>query len=83
MRSLTMPQDDDHSIVYKSHAVVRYFGPDFLNHVSKLIPTGSKENALFDQAASIELSYCDSHPSKAVFEKVTSKAIAHDILESP
>lgn len=83
MRSLTMPQDDDHSIVYKSHAVVRYFGPDFLNHVSKLIPTGSKENALFDQAASIELSYCDSHPSKVVFEKVTSKAIAHDILESP
>jgi len=65
-----MSQDDDGFIVYESRAICRYLDARFPNQGPKLVPTGLKENALFEQAASVELSHFDAHASKAVYEKV-------------
>ena len=63
-------QDDDGFIVYESRAIARYLDAKFPNQGPKLVPTGLKENALFEQAASIELSHYNFPAATAAYEKV-------------
>ncbi|KAF8072245.1 glutathione S-transferase [Lyophyllum atratum] len=62
--------DDDGFILYESRAIARYIAAKYADQGTKLIPTGLKENALFEQACSIEQSNFDASASGAVFEKV-------------
>ncbi|KAH7928889.1 glutathione S-transferase [Leucogyrophana mollusca] len=52
--------DDDGFIVYESRAISRYLTKKYASQgTQELIPTGLKEEALFEQAASIELTNFD------------------------
>jgi len=62
--------DDDGFILYESRAICRYLATKYANQGPLLIPTSLKENALFEQAASIEQNNFDPHASKAVIEIV-------------
>ncbi|KAK7058151.1 glutathione S-transferase [Favolaschia claudopus] len=55
--------DDDGFILYETRAICRYIAAKFPE--SGLIPTGSRENALFEQAASVELTNFDPSASQA------------------
>ena len=70
VRSLTLPEDDDGLTVLENHAIGRYFDAKFPNQGPKLVPTGLKENSLFEQAVSVEQSHCDPYASKAHIERV-------------
>lgn len=49
------PQDDDGFVLYESRAICRYLAEKYAGQGTPLIPTGLKETAVFEQAASIEL----------------------------
>ncbi|KAJ7163025.1 glutathione S-transferase [Mycena filopes] len=57
--------DDDGFILYESRAICRYIAARY--PTSKLIPTDAKPNALFEQAASIELTNFEPTGGKAGF----------------
>ncbi|KAJ7192799.1 glutathione S-transferase [Mycena pura] len=46
--------DDNGFILYESRAICRYLEEKYRNQGTKLVPTGSKAKALFEQAASVE-----------------------------
>ena len=50
-------QDDDGFIVFESRAISRYLST--VHGGGDLIPKGPKENAIFEQSASIEMSNFD------------------------
>ncbi|KAJ7851514.1 thioredoxin-like protein [Mycena olivaceomarginata] len=58
--------DDDGFILYETRAICRYIAAK--HPESGLIPTDPKANALFEQAASVELSNWDPSASKAGLE---------------
>ncbi|KAF8072286.1 glutathione S-transferase [Lyophyllum atratum] len=62
--------DDDGFILYESRAICRYLEAKFPNQGPKLVPTDIKENAIFEQAASVELNNFDAYAHKAVAEKI-------------
>ncbi|KAF8072249.1 glutathione S-transferase [Lyophyllum atratum] len=62
--------DDDGFILYESRAIARYIAAKYADQGTKLIPTGLKENALFEQACSIEQNNFDPAASGAVYEKL-------------
>lgn len=62
--------DDDGFILYESRAICRYIVMKYADQGSKLIPTGLKDNALFEQAVSIEQSNFEPSASSAVYEKL-------------
>ncbi|KAJ7096858.1 glutathione S-transferase [Mycena epipterygia] len=47
--------DDDGFVLYESRAICRYLAEKYAGQGTPLIPTGLKEKALFEQAASVEL----------------------------
>ncbi|KAJ7125835.1 glutathione S-transferase [Mycena crocata] len=47
--------DDDGFILYESRAICRYLAEKYADRGPALVPTGLKEKALFEQAASVEL----------------------------
>ncbi|KAH9481051.1 Glutathione S-transferase [Psilocybe cubensis] len=63
--------DDDGFILYESRAICHYIVSKYPNQgTQELIPSDLKANALFQQAASIELSNFNDYAEKAVVEKV-------------
>ncbi|KAJ7839347.1 glutathione S-transferase [Mycena olivaceomarginata] len=58
--------DDDGFILYETRAICRYLAAKY--PASGLIPTDPKANALFEQAASVEVSNFDPSASKAGFQ---------------
>ncbi|KAI9573206.1 glutathione S-transferase [Boletus coccyginus] len=63
--------DDDGFILYESRAIARYLIRKYPNQgTTGLIPTDPKEEALFEQAASVEVSNFDSQIYPLVYEKV-------------
>jgi len=62
--------DDDGFILYESRAICRYLATKYADQGTPLIPSGIKETALFEQAASTEFSNFDPFASKAVVERV-------------
>lgn len=59
-------QDDDGFILFETRAICRYIAAKYPE--SRLIPTDPKKNALFEQAASIELMNFEFNAGPAVFE---------------
>jgi glutathione S-transferase len=59
-------QDDDGFILYETRAICRYIAAKY--PASGLIPTEPKANALFEQAAAVELTNFDPSGAKAGFE---------------
>ncbi|KAJ7434007.1 hypothetical protein FB451DRAFT_1419292 [Mycena latifolia] len=55
-----VPAIDEGFILYKSHAICRYLTEKYRDQGTPLLPTGLRERALFEQAASIELA--NLHP---------------------
>ncbi|KAF9459961.1 glutathione S-transferase-like protein [Collybia nuda] len=60
--------DDDGFILYESRAICRYLAAKHRDQGINLLPAGAKENALFEQAASIELNNFEPYANKAVAE---------------
>ncbi|KAG6810036.1 hypothetical protein H0H92_013626 [Tricholoma furcatifolium] len=60
--------DDDGFILYESRAICRYIALKYADQGTKLIPTDLKGIALFEQAASIELSNFSDLVERAVHE---------------
>ncbi|GLB40729.1 putative GST superfamily protein [Lyophyllum shimeji] len=60
--------DDDGFILYESRAICRYIATAYAYQGTSLIPTDPQENALFEQAASIELTNFDPPALAAIFE---------------
>jgi glutathione S-transferase len=59
-------QDDDGFILYETRAICRYIAAKY--PTSGLIPNEPKANALFEQAAAVELTNFDPSASKAGLE---------------
>jgi len=82
--------DDDGFILYESRAICRYLATKYANQGPALIPTGVKEIALFEQAASSEQSNFDAFASKAVAEVIfkpymglkPDQAVFDDLIKS-
>ncbi|KAJ7190668.1 glutathione S-transferase [Mycena pura] len=53
--------DDNGFILYESRAICRYLEEKYPNQGTKLVPTGLKARALFEQAASVE--FANFHPA--------------------
>ena len=70
MKLTFLSQDDDGFILYESRAITRYLATKYANQGTKLIPTDLKDWALYEQAASTEVSNFDPSVSGVVFEKV-------------
>jgi len=62
--------DDDGFILYESRAISRYIATKYGEQGNKLIPAGLKEWALYEQAASNELSNFDPFVSGVAYEKL-------------
>ncbi|KAI9573208.1 glutathione S-transferase [Boletus coccyginus] len=63
--------DDDGFILYESRAIARYLIKKYPNQgTAGLIPTDPKEEALFEQAASVEVSNFNAHAAPIAYEKV-------------
>ncbi|GLB40879.1 putative glutathione S-transferase [Lyophyllum shimeji] len=62
--------DDDGFILYESRAICRYIAAKYADQGTNLVPTGLKQNALFEQAASIEQSNFEPSAYGAVFENL-------------
>ncbi|KAG6884277.1 hypothetical protein C0993_012559, partial [Termitomyces sp. T159_Od127] len=62
--------DDDGFIIYESRAICRYLADKFPNQGPKLMPTDPKKKAIFEQAASVEITNFDTYASRAVAEMV-------------
>ncbi|KAJ7116213.1 glutathione S-transferase [Mycena crocata] len=62
--------DDDGFILYESRAICRYLEEKYAGQGPRLIPTGLKEKALFEQAASVE--FANFHPASM---KVATEAL--------
>lgn len=60
--------DDDGFVLYESRAIARYIAMKYADQGARLIPADIKENALFEQAASMELSNFNPPASAAVAE---------------
>ncbi|KAJ7165471.1 thioredoxin-like protein [Mycena crocata] len=63
--------DDDGFILYETRAICRYIAAKYPS--SGLIPTEPKANALYEQAAAVELTNFDPSASKAGFELFKQK----------
>jgi len=62
--------DDDGFILYESRAIARYLSKKYPNQGTSLIPTDPQAEALFEQAASIELTNFSSFVAPICVEKV-------------
>ncbi|KAI9573209.1 glutathione S-transferase [Boletus coccyginus] len=63
--------DDDGFILFESRAIARYLIKKYPNQgTTGLIPTDPKEEALFEQAASVEASNFDAYAAPLAYEKV-------------
>ncbi|KAF9448594.1 glutathione S-transferase [Macrolepiota fuliginosa MF-IS2] len=65
--------DDDGFILYESQVICRYLESKYPNQRTKLIPTDPKQRALFEQAASIEMTNFDYYGAPAIFEVLFKK----------
>ncbi|KAJ7837413.1 glutathione S-transferase [Mycena olivaceomarginata] len=73
--------DDDGFILFESRAICRYIVAKYPD--CKLIPTDPRKNALFEQAASIELCNFEFYAGTAVFEsrgKPQTKPLSTPVL---
>ena len=61
-------KDDDGFILYESRAIAHYIASKYASRGPILIPTDIKGNALFQQAASMEMAYFNEYAQKAVHE---------------
>ena len=67
-------QDEDGFVIYESRAIARYLIRKYPNQGTRgLIPTSLKEEALFEQAASIEAFNFDSFVFAIAMERVFKK----------
>ncbi|KAF8441293.1 glutathione S-transferase [Boletus edulis BED1] len=63
--------DDDGFILYESRAIARYLIKKYPNQgTTGLVPVDPKKEALFEQAASVEVSHFNSHAGPLMFEKL-------------
>ncbi|KAM6497623.1 Glutathione S-transferase, C-terminal-like protein [Amanita muscaria] len=65
--------DDDGFVLYESRAIGRYIATKYANQGTTLIPTGLKENAVFEQAASTETANFDSFATPLLRETLFKK----------
>ncbi|KAH7913514.1 glutathione S-transferase [Hygrophoropsis aurantiaca] len=67
--------DDDGFILYESRAICRYIAKKYASENIRLVPDGSdpKEEALFEQAASIEMSNFEPFAAGITTEKIIKK----------
>jgi len=61
--------DDDGFILYECRAICRYIAAKYESQGPKLIPTDLRGAALFEQAASVEVSYLSPHTGAIIREK--------------
>ncbi|KAF9037639.1 glutathione S-transferase [Panaeolus papilionaceus] len=62
--------DDDGFILYESRAIARYIATKYADQGTPLIPKDIKDQALMDQAISVEMSNFNAYAEKAVAEMV-------------
>ncbi|KAJ7617597.1 glutathione S-transferase [Mycena polygramma] len=72
--------DDDGFILYETRAICRYIAAKY--PALGLIPTGAKENALFEQAAAVEVANFDPSASVVAVETFKKKYFAMDVDEA-
>ncbi|KIL62429.1 hypothetical protein M378DRAFT_128923 [Amanita muscaria Koide BX008] len=73
--------DDDGFVLYESRAIARYIATKYANQGTKLIPTGLKEKAVFEQAVSTENANFDAFASALVTERHYKKLRGTQINE--
>jgi len=67
--------DDEGFILYESRAICRYIATKYDSQGPKLIPTDIQGAALFEQAASTEVSYFSPHTRGIRWEKIVKPLI--------
>lgn len=63
-------QDDEGFILYESRAICYYIAAKYPNQGTPLLPTELKANALFHQAASVEICHFSDNVLKALEEMI-------------